>query len=92
MTGLTTETFPEVPMADSNDTRTLTLPEMQALAARLHARGVSALSSDSKQSQSDMRLAAGVIRGLLASRIQVAETAGQMALQLSGPVTVGGEG
>jgi hypothetical protein len=76
-------------MADSHDTRTLTFPEMQALADRLQARGVSALGSDSSQSQSDMKLAAAALRGLLIRCTVAGETVGQLGLELTGPVTLG---
>lgn len=78
-------------MADSNGTtRTMTLPEMQALAGRLHARGASALGSDSSQSQSDMRLAAGVIRALLNRSIDASGAAGQLSIRLTSPIAVEG--
>jgi hypothetical protein len=69
--------------------RTLTLPEIQALAGRLHARGSAPIGSDSSASQADMLAGAAVIRALLGQCIAAAETAGQLGLQLSGPISVG---
>jgi hypothetical protein len=77
-------------MADPNGIKTLSFPELQALADRLHARGVSALGSDSSQSQSDMKLAAAALRGLLVRCVVAGETVGQLGLELTGPVTLGG--
>jgi hypothetical protein len=68
-------------MADTHVT--LSLPEIQQLAGRLHARGTAPMGSDSSQSQSDMRLAATAIRTMLRDRIAAAEIAGQLSLRLS---------
>jgi hypothetical protein len=46
------------------------------------------VGSDSAESQRDMLAGAAVIRALLARSIEASETAGQLALQLSAPISI----
>jgi hypothetical protein len=70
-------------MADSDPIKTLTMPEIVALAGRLHARGTAPVGADSAQSQGDLLAAAQVIRGLQVLVIDAGQTAGQLALRLA---------
>jgi hypothetical protein len=77
-------------MADSHDTRTMTFPEMQALADRLIQDADSIRNpAAAKVMGGDMKLAAAAIRGLLARCVVAGETAGELGLNLTAAVTLG---
>ncbi len=65
-------------MPDSKST-TMTPNEVQLLADRLYARGVSKIGVDTAEQASDLRVASRVIRGLLHELDRAASITGDLA-------------